>query len=344
MTSQETTVSRAESGDGDPDQDAPIRTGLATPPWYSYRNIGAVYVLLGIILIFSLVKPELFPTGQTARTVLNEYAVTGLVALSLVIPLSAGLFDLSVGYTLGLCGITAAWLMANTGLPPLAVVGAATVVAVAVGLFNALLIVRFRISSIVATLGSGAILYALTLGISGEQSITGRVGELSSLVARGKIFGVTYPVFYALVVMVVVGFVLDRTPLGRYWYAVGFDNESSRLAGLPVGKLQVWALLASAVIAGVAGVVLTARIGAGSPNVGASYLLPAFAAGFLGATQFRQGRFNAWGTILAVLLLGTGTVGLLLVGAPIWGADVFQGIALLVAVGLTGFERRAITG
>jgi ribose transport system permease protein len=100
----------------------------------------------------------------------------------------------------------------------------------------------------------------------------------------------------------------------------------------------------SAAIAGFAGIVLSARLASSSPGLGDSYLLPAFAAAFLGATQFRHGRFNAWGTILAVMLVGTATYGLLLMAAPEWASEVATGAILLIAVGLTGFERRSLGG
>jgi len=100
----------------------------------------------------------------------------------------------------------------------------------------------------------------------------------------------------------------------------------------------------SAILAGFAGIVLTSRVTSGDPTVGPAYLLPAFAAAFVGATQLRQGRFNAWGTIIAVLLLGTGTEGLADVGAPEWAPSVFAGVTLILAVGLTGYQRRRSAG
>ena len=99
-------------------------------------------------------------------------------------------------------------------------------------------------------------------------------------------------------------------------------------------------LLVSAFISGMAGVVLTARITVGSPSIGPPFLLPAFAAAFAGATQLRGGRFNVWGTLVAVYLIVTGNTGLSLAGAPLWAPQVFVGVTLIVAIGLTGVRRR----
>jgi ribose transport system permease protein len=104
----------------------------------------------------------------------------------------------------------------------------------------------------------------------------------------------------------------------------------------------VIAFVTSAVIAGFAGMVLAARVSSGSPTAGPAYLIPAFSAAFLGATQFRQGRFNPWGTVIAVLLLGTGNVGLLLAGGPNWTPTLFEGVVLIAAVALTGLGANTI--
>jgi ribose transport system permease protein len=129
--------------------------------------------------------------------------------------------------------------------------------------------------------------------------------------------------------------VLEHTAFGRHVYASGYDTEVARLGGVNVGGVRAVTLLVSSGFAGLAGIMVTASLGAGDPTVGPSYLLPAFAAAFLGATQFRRGRFNPWGCVVAGLLLGTGDVGLLLIGSPEWGPSVFEGALLILAVSLT---------
>jgi ribose transport system permease protein len=123
---------------------------------------------------------------------------------------------------------------------------------------------------------------------------------------------------------------------------MGFDRETARLTGISVDRLGILAFVTSAVIAGFAGMVLAARVASGSPDAGPSYLIPAFSAAFLGATQLRSGRFNPWGAVIAVLLLGTGDVGLILAGGPIWTPQLFEGTVLIAAVALTGFGQNAI--
>lgn len=306
----------------------------------SPRNIGAVYVWIGIIVAFAIWEPHTFLTEGTAKTILNNFAITGIVALSLVIPLAAGLFDVSVGYVVGLAGIVAAHSVAEYGLSGWAAIAVALVVSALLGAVNAVVVVVLDVNSLIGTLATGSLFAAATIAISDEKSITRNVVLLSDILASKHVLGVTIPVVVMVVAMILIALLLEQTVIGRYWYAIGFDPEVARLVGLRVKLLQSIALMAGSTLAGLAGVLLTARVGSGVPSSGPSYLLPAFAAVFLGATQFRHGRFNPYGTVVAVLLIGTGTMGLSLVGAPRWSSQVFQGVVLIAAVALTGTVRR----
>ena len=140
---------------------------------------------------------------------------------------------------------------------------------------------------------------------------------------------------FVVVIAVIMGVTLSRTVSGRYTFAVGFNVTASKLAGIRVKAVQAGALLCSGLVGAIAGVVLAAHVSSATPAIGDSYLLPAFAAVFVGATQFSTKRFNTTGTVIAVFMLGTGEYGLLAAGAPQWTPDVFQGLALVAAIGLT---------
>ena len=304
------------------------------------RTIGALYVWALIILVFAIWAPDTFLTLDTARAVLNQNAVTGLVALGLVVPLSAGIFDLSIGATIAFSGIVTAWLLGNTGMGPLEAAVLGVLAGTAVGLVNAVVVVGMRVDSFIGTLATGAVVSALTIAISGRQLLlTGGQGGFADI-AQKTVAGLTLPVFYMAAVMLLLGIILQKTVRGRQLYATGFDAETAKLAGIPTLGLKAMSLVVSAGVAGFAGIVLASRLGAGSGTEGPAYLLPAFAAAFLGATQFQPGRFNTWGTIVAVLMIGTGQTGIVLVGAPSWASDVFLGFVLILAVSITGVERR----
>lgn len=309
--------------------------------WLSPSRIGGVYLLVLIAAVFSVLEPERFFTLTTVRTILNQSAVSILIALAVTLPLAAGLFDLSIGYILGLSGVVGAWLLTNTSLPSLAVIAVTLLVAVALGLLNAVVVVGLRVQSLIATLATGSIFFAMTMAVSGDKQIVVPMsGDFANLLALNSFAGIMVPVYFCAAIMLILGLAMERTAIGRYWYAIGFDREVARLTGIRVGLLEAGALVIGAAIAGLAGLVLAGQLGAGSPNVGANYLLPAFAGAFLGATQIRAGRFNPWGTVLAVLILMTGNHGLLVSGGPLWTPQVFQGVALILAVGVTQLRGR----
>lgn len=309
--------------------------------WFSFRNIGAIYVWLLLIVVFSIWAPHTFPQYATIREVLNENAIVGLAALSLVLPLASGVFDLSIGWNLGLCNVVCAWLIVTAKIP----IGEAILITVGlsllVGVMNGIVVVAAKIDAFIGTLATGFLLLAGITLVAGQTDIVGQQldGGFFYDISNTQVGGIALPVFYMVVVAALIWIVLEFTVVGRWLYAVGFNPEAARLAGIPVRKLQFMVLLTSAVIAGgVAGVATTSQISSGDSGVGSPYLLAAFAAAFLGATQLKRGRFNAWGTLIAVLLLGTGTVGLGLATTASWAPSVFTGVVLLLALGVTKAE------
>jgi ribose transport system permease protein len=233
----------------------------------------------------------------------------------------------------------AAWCLANVSTSPALAVLFGLAAALVIGLINAAVVLGMGVDSFIGTLATSSIYTAIAVAVSGEEPISKNVnGAFSSDIALKNLGGVTIPVLYMIVIVLLIAYALERTVFGRHSYAIGFDQEVARLGGVRVRTTQAMCLVACSLIAGVAGISETAVLGAGSPESGPNYLLPGFAAAFLGATQFRHGRFNPWGAVVAVLLLGTGDVGLLTVGAPSWSPDVFEGVMLIAAVALTSAQ------
>lgn len=309
----------------------------------SVRNIGAFYVLVIICIIFSILAPATFPTVATIKQVLDSNAITAMAALALVVPLATRTFDLSFAFIMSLSGCTAAHLVVsdNMGVTEAFIIGIA--VALLIGVINGFVVVVMRIDSFIGTLATGSLVEAFITFFTNDTSINSEKLALGfSDLGQYVVAGISYQVFYALAIAVVLWLLLEYTSTGRRMYATGFNPEAARLANIRVNRLRFCSLLASSGIAGFAGVVLASSLSAGSPSAGTDYLLPAFAAAFVGATQFKNGRFNAWGTILAVLMLGTGVVGLGLTSAPAWASSMFTGVVLIGALGITGLQRRTV--
>jgi ribose transport system permease protein len=305
---------------------------------FSFRRISGIYVWIALLVLFSLWIPETFLTKTTWIDIAGSQAVTAMVALGLLLPLAAGAYDLSVGWTLGVAAILAAWL-SQKGVAAPATITISLLAGIAVGFINGTMVAVLRMNSFIATLGMSSILVAVVGAISNEQQI---IGLPSSFVKLGTLqpLGIPIPCYYMAALAVLFWYVLDHTPFGRQLYAIGGGSEAARLAGVRTRLYLFIALVICSLTAALAGIVVTAKLGTGSPNLGSGYLLPAYAAAFLGATQIKPGRFNVPGTLIAVYLLATGVKGLQLAGASFWITELFNGCVLIIAVGLSQFEGR----
>lgn len=309
----------------------------------SLTNVGAVYVLLLIVAIFSIWAPDTFPRLATIKQVFDANAITLIAALALLVPLSAGVFDLSFAYTMSLSGVAAAHFVVSDHLNVAAAMLLGIGVALIIGVINGFVVVVMRVDSFIGTLGTGSLVQAFISYITHDNPINSlTLAGTFTAVSQHVLGGLVVACYWALALAVVLWVFMEYSSTGRRLYAVGFNAEAARLANIKVDRLRFCSLLASAAIAGFAGVLLASSLSSGSPTAGTSYLLPAFATAFVGATQFKRGRMNAWGTVVAVLMLGTGVVGLGLVSAPLWAPQMFTGVVLLAALAAAGLQHRSL--
>lgn len=296
-------------------------------------RFSGLYVLAFFVIVYSIWLPDTFPTSTTVQNVLSNQATTGVAALGLVCALSVGGFDLSIANVIGLSATVAASLTINSGISPALAIVIVLVMGVAIGLLNGLLVVRFRIPSVVATLGMSSVLVALDDKITQGQFITPLPASFTKL-SRGSLLGVPKTFIVLIVVALLAWYVLEHTPLGRRMIATGAGTDAARLAGTNTGQMMVVGLVISSVLGSLAGLMLVSTVGTAAPDSGPSYLLPLFAAVYLGSTQIKPGRFNIWGTFVALYVLATGVKGLQLAGGQYWVSEMFNGVALIIAVGV----------
>ena len=296
-------------------------------------NYSVLWALLVEIAVFSALKPDTFFTTANAKSIISSQAILLLVTIGLTVPLAVNEFDLSISATVVLSQVVMASLVLNHhwALIPAAIAGVAA--CVAVGATNAVLVVRVGVSSFITTLGMSTLVAGVVFKISNSGPVAGVTPTLSNL-AGNTFLGIQLVFWYGLAATLVLWFVLSRTPLGRRMYFTGANPEAARLNGVATGRLRAGALITSAAVAGIAGILYAWVYGDADPNVGTNFLLPAFAATFLGATAVTPGRFNAWGSLLSVYLVGVGITGLTLVTQQAsWISFVFNGGILIVAVG-----------
>jgi ribose transport system permease protein len=295
--------------------------------------------LLAMVVAFSVLRPETFFTWSNLSTILGSQAVLVVVTLGLIIPLTANDFDLSIAYVLTLSAMMIAVLNAQLGWPVWLAALAAIAMGLLVGIVNGFFITVFRIHSLIVTLGVGTFLHGLTLWISKSMTISGIANSLMDAVIVWRLFGIPLEFFYALLLCVGVWYVFEYTALGQRMLFVGRGREVARLSGIDTNRMRRGCLIASSLLGAVAGILYAGTQGAADPDSGVSYLLPAFAAAFLGSTSIRPGRFNPWGSMLAVYFLIVGITGLVFLGVSTFVQDMFYGGALVLAVTLSQLVR-----
>jgi len=293
---------------------------------------GLLVLLILLIVVFSLLKPDTFLTYFNIRSILSNKSVQALVALSVFIPMTANQFDLSAGFNIGISQVFAIGLQAQ-GLPWWAAVIAVVLMGAFVGLLNGLLVTRIKIDSFIATLGTGTVLYGLNAWYTGGQQVLGDLPP-EFLAISGNVGIVPAPAIYVLVVSLALWLVFEFLPLGRYLYVLGASPRAAELNGISAKRYVTLGFVAAGTLAAFAGVVLQSQLQVGQSSVGQEYLLPAFTAALLGATSIRPGRVNVWGTVLAVAVLAVTVAGLNQLGAPFFVEPLFNGSMLILAVGL----------
>jgi ribose transport system permease protein len=327
----------------------PERSGLAAGfPAYRWRwspsqlleRFGLLLAWGIVVIVFGVLRPDTFLTWGNFSTIFGSQAVLVVLALGLLIPLTAGDYDLSIAGVMGFGAMLIAVLNGDEGWPIGLAILVALLAGALIGLVNGSFVILFGIDSIIVTLGTGTFVAGLTLWISDSRTISGVSEVLVDVVVVNRFLGIPLAFYYGLGLGLALWYLFEFTAVGRRLLFVGRGRRVARLSGVNVDRLRWGALVASGTIAAVAGVLFAGTLGGASPTAARSFLLPAFAAAFLGATTIVPGRFNPWGTIAAVYFLVTGITGLTLLGVDIFVQDLFYGGALVLAVALSQIARR----
>ena len=303
----------------------------------------ALLLLLIVIVIFFSVYPDsagTFPTTANVSVLLGNQAVIALLALAVIFPLVSGYFDFSLGAIAATSGVLSAGLMSRHGVSLTVAVVVSVLLGVLIGLVNGLLVTRLRMNSFVTTLGVATLLGGIIQWYTGGQTITNGVSTALIDFGSQQTLGLPRVVYVVIIAAAIAWFLLSHTPYGRSLYAIGSNPRSARLVGLGVERSVIIAFVIAGALSGVVGVLQLARAGSATADAGTNLLFPALAAAFLGATAVRPGFFNVMGTMIGVLFVAVSVSGLTLSGASAWASPVFNGAALLVAVGLSTYLGR----
>lgn len=298
-----------------------------------------VWILLALLAAYGLLAVPAFGTANNLSTVLGQGAVLGVVALGQTFVILAGGIDLSVGMLMGLVTVIGNGTM--NGDPSLIapVVLLAIAMGLAVGLANGLLVLVTRVQPLIVTLGTLSILQGVIF-VYTDRTVGSAPAAFRTL-AYGYVGPIPLP-FLILVGLTLLSWgVLRQTPLGRYLYAVGSDERNARRAGVPIDRVKLAAYAISGLSAGLAGLVLAARLGSGYPFAGSGFELKAIVAVVLGGTALVGGRGGVIGTLGGVFLLAISANILNLLGISPFVQQVVDGAIIIVAVAIYTAGRRA---
>jgi len=308
------------------------------------KRLGERYALLGVwlllVIAFGIARPDTFLSWISFSSMFSSNAVLVVLTLGLLLPLTAGDFDLSVASTLVLSSMTLTILNAQYHWAVLPSILAALACGLVVGAVNAFFILYFRIHSLIVTLGTGTFIQGIVLWISASQTISGVSDALTNAVIVWRFLGISLSFYYALLLCAAIWVLLEYTRPGRRLLFVGRGREVARLSGIRVERTRALALIGAAMIAAAGGVMYSGMTGSADPLSGLQLLLPAFAGAFLGATSINPGRFNPWGSLIGVYVLTTGITGLTILGIPSFVQSLFYGGGLVVAVAASQLVRR----
>ncbi|AYG68814.1 MULTISPECIES: ABC transporter permease [unclassified Rhizobium] len=301
---------------------------------------GLVILTVLLILLFSILLPQTFPTMLNLRSIVSDKTIIAILSLAAMIPMAAGRIDLTIGYGIVLWHVLAISLQTMFGLPwPVAVLVVIALGALT-GFLNGLLVEIAKIDSFIATLGTGTVLYAIALWHTGGRQVVGMLPQGFYALNGTMVFGLPITGIYVLALAFVMWIVLEYLPIGRYIYAIGANPKAAALNGIPVRRFVIGAFVTSGTLAAIAGVLLASKLRIGQASVGLEYLLPALVGAFLGSTTIKPGRVNVWGTMIGVIILAVGIAGIQQFGGSFYVEPLFNGVTLLVAIGIAGYAQR----
>lgn len=294
------------------------------------KRYGIGFIMIGMFVILSIASPKFF-TMSNITNVLSTVALNGVLAMGMVFVITAEGIDLSIGAMLALASTTIGIVLQATGSNMLACLAAIAICGI-FGLINGVLVAKFNMFPFVVTLASQLVIRGLGYVISGGYSFALTNPDFADI-GLGKLFDtIPYPILILIGITILSYFLLHWTKFGRYVYAVGGNINAATASGVNVAKTRIMTFVISGLFAGVAGIIMTARINAAQPNIGIGYETDAIAACVIGGTSFSGGISTIPGTLVGIIIIGLIYNGMNLLGISSYWQTIFKGLLIIGAV------------
>ncbi|NMA48376.1 MAG: ribose ABC transporter permease [Tissierellia bacterium] len=305
-------------------------------------NNKPVIVLLVLLIAMSLLRDR-FLTWSNIISVLRQTSINAVIATGMTFAILIGGIDLSVGSVLAISGAIAATLVAS-GMNIFLVILITLLIGLTIGLLNGFLISKGRLQPFIATLGTMTLLRGLTLVYTQGRPISifgSDTSTIFSKIGTGYFLKIPIPVYIMLVVFFIAWYTLNHLKIGRYTYALGSNEEATMYSGIKTDNIKLFVYAVSGVLAAIAGIIVTARLGSAQPTAGAGYELDAIAAVVIGGTSMAGGIGTIFGTAIGALIIGILNNALNMLQVSSYYQDVAKGIVILIAVLLDRKQRKS---
>ncbi len=301
------------------------------------KESAVLIVLIVMCIVFAILAPN-FRTFANLITVLRQISMLGIVSVGMMFVLISGGIDLSVGSMLSIVGVVTSMSVVNWGLNPALSIIIGLLVGTGLGLWNGYIITSTGMPPMIATLGMQILIRGLGFIICGGASVYG-LPKSYKFFGQGYLGPIPIPVIFMIVILVISGFVLNRTYIGRYFYAVGSNKEATRLSGLDTKKIQILAYTASGFLTAIAGIIMMSRVNSGQPKAGDGFEMDVLTACVVGGVSISGGEGKITNVLVGALIIGVLSNGLIIVGVSEYWQQVAKGAVLVAAVGFDSIQR-----
>lgn len=302
----------------------------------------AVWVFLILMIIFFSIVSKNFFTSKNLLNVARQVSIFGIASIGMTYVILLGGIDLATGSIISLVNIVAAYIMVNMGLSPVIAIIASLVISTLIGLLNGIVIAEIKMPALIVTFASQTIFAGIAYIICGGIPIS-RFPESFLFLGQGYVGPIPIPVILMVVCFIIGAFILDKTYFGRYFYALGGNEEAAELSGIRVKRIKYLVYALSGFFAGVAGLVMLARANTGQPNAGEGYEFDVITCVVLGGVSVNGGSGKMSNVVAGVLIIGILSNGMVLLNVSSYMQMVIKGIILLLAVGADCIQQIRLT-
>lgn len=295
------------------------------------RNNGTIIASLLIIVVFSMLRPTVFPTWGNFINITRQISLLVVIALGATLVMTVDEFDLSVGAIASLGGVIGA-KMATAGIPIVFCFIAPALICLVIGYVNGWIVTKFKVLSFITTLAMSTILAGFTYWFTGGATVFTGIPASFKYIGGTSFLGIPLLSIIMILLSIALWFVMRHTSFGRKLYAIGGNEAASQVSGINVKKYKNAAFALCAAFAGLTGVLMASRLGSAHPTGGDGLFLQSYAAVFLGRTVFKEGVPNVWGTFVGAAVLGILANGLTILQVPTFMQDVITGFIIIAAV------------